>query len=163
MPLQHAMHRYTQAASQSPHAAFILGGCVTAMIGSRLNCDCQRIKNLLDDRVPVWVNNVCKRKMATEENLDHNDAYFLHLLKKDPRLLPFFRFHEANIELKDCPIEDFEIEKHQPSHLHENIFWEANMVLVYYVKNSFRIKKRLKVTLSASDLKYWLQNRHIEE
>ena len=100
--------------------------------------------------------------MLTEDNLDDINENLLQLLKVCfVKWLPpgrGFKVYEANVELDNIQVEEFPIVDHTPTHLHDVFCYEARLTIEYYVKNSFAIKKNIKVTISGSDIQFSRRN-----
>ena len=100
--------------------------------------------------------------MLTEDNLDDINEHLLKIMnlwivkRMPPRR--GFKIYEANVELDNDQIEGFPIVNHEATHLHEVFYYQARMTIEYYVKNSFKIKKNIKVTISGSDIQFSRRN-----
>ena len=118
---------------------------------------------------PELLEDMLIRFIPSEENLEEINEILLKELfvqfhPLDAHLPPphsqGYVVYEANIdlELKDTQIEEFDIEKHQRSHLHELIYWEGHLVIRYFMEDQFIIEKFIKMTVSGTDFKFAFDN-----
>ena len=131
---------------------------------SRLSCNCEYMKIIFDRRIPIIINQILRLVMLTEENIDAINEKLLVCLKRE--FVSSYVVYEANIEIQDgiIQLEKFPIKSHQSNHLHEIIYYEGRLVIQYYKEQEFRIQKRMKVIISATDNEFARKNnRFLEE